>query len=284
MNRGPSGGPGADDASPELDEEISRAAGLIAAGGAGGLVVLTGAGMSTDAGIPDFRGPQGVWTRDPSAERLSTLSAYLDDPDVRRRSWQMRLSSPVWEAQPTAGHAALVDLERAGLLSGIVTQNTDGLHLLAGHQPERVVEIHGTVHWTQCWSCEDRQPTLTTLQRVRDGDPDPHCLRPVPVGDGDGDAVCGGIVKTATVSFGQALDAAVLDAALDLASKARVLLAVGSSLEVKPAADLVPLAQRRGASIVIVNGSPTALDHLADVVVRGSISDVLPRLAASARK
>jgi NAD-dependent deacetylase len=262
------------DGSERLDQQVAEAARLVAGAGPGGLVALTGAGISTDAGIPDFRGPQGVWTRDPAAERLSTLSAYLSDEEVRRRAWQTRLDSPVWGASPTAAHEALVRLERMGILDTVVTQNTDGLHLLAGHEPDRVVEIHGTAHWTECWSCHDRQPTLSVLQRVRGGDPDPRCLRP----RRDGAGVCGGIVKTATVSFGQSLDPGVLEAAVRAAARATVMLAVGTTLEVQPVAGLVPLARRSGAAVVIVNGSPTALDSLADVVVRGSISDVLPRL------
>ena len=253
---------------------LSEAARLVGRAGPGGIVALTGAGISTDAGIPDFRGPEGVWTRNPEAERLSSLRAYLDDEDIRRRAWSNRLSSPVWQAQPTRGHAALVELERRGLLSTVITQNTDGLHLLAGHQPDRVIEIHGTTHWTECWSCRDRQPTLAVLDRVRAGDPDPRCLRPAAAGAGE----CGGILKSATISFGQSLDPEVLDRSARAAMSATVLLAVGTTLEVQPAAGLVPLAQRRGAAVVIVNGSPTALDSLADVVVRGSISDVLPAL------
>jgi NAD-dependent deacetylase len=254
--------------------ELERASSMLAAAGARGVVALTGAGISTDAGIPDFRGPEGVWTKNPEAERLSSLSAYLADEDVRRRAWQVRLGSPVWAAEPTPGHHALVALERLGYLSAVVTQNTDGLHLLAGHTAERVIEIHGTAHWCECWSCKDRQPTHVMLDRVRAGDLDPHCLRP---GAGD-TGVCGGVVKSATVSFGQALDPDVLDRSVRAAASARVLLAVGTSLEVRPAASLVPLARANGAAVVIVNGSPTALDSLADAVVRGSISEVMPRL------
>ncbi len=197
---------------------------------------------------------------------------------MRRRAWLSRLGSPVWEARPTAGHDALVVLERMGILATVVTQNTDGLHLLAGHEPARVVEIHGTAHWTECWSCHDRQPTSSVLQRVREGDPDPRCLQP----RRDGAGVCGGLLKTATISFEQRLDPDVLDAAVRAAADATVMLAIGTTLEVQPAAGLVPLARRRGAAVVIVNNDPTALDSLADVVIRGSISEVLPRLARDA--
>ncbi|MGH9171019.1 MAG: SIR2 family NAD-dependent protein deacylase [Acidimicrobiales bacterium] len=251
-------------------EALAEAADVVAA--ARSVVVLTGAGISTAAGIPDFRGPQGLWTRNPEAERLSSLDHYLADPEVRRRSWQARLTSPVWEARPTAGHVVLVDLEHAGKLHTIVTQNTDGLHQAAGTSPDRVVEVHGTTHWVACWSCGDRTPTLTVLARVRLGEEDPHCLRPG----------CGGILKSATVSFGQSLDPADLDRAFLAAAEAEVLVAVGTTLEVQPVAGMVPIAVRSGRPVVIVNGSPTALDSLADVVVRGAIDEVLPVIAGVA--
>ena len=260
--------------SPDAGDDIDAAAALVARTRPGGVVALTGAGISTDAGIRDFRGPNGVWTTDPKAERLSTLNAYLGDDEVRRMAWQNRLHSPVWDARPTAGHLALVDLERHDLLSLVITQNTDGLHLLAGHRPDRVIEIHGTAHWTECWSCRHREPTLAVLERVRAGDADPHCRRK----RADGEGSCGGILKTATVSFGQSLDREALERASRAAANAAVVLAVGTTLEVQPAAGLVPLARSRGAAIIIVNGSPTVLDSLADVLVRGSISEVLPRL------
>ena len=234
---------------------------------------MTGAGISTDAGIPDFRGPNGVWTRNPAAERLSTLDAYLEDVEVRRTAWRNRLGSPVWNACPTAGHDALVELERQGRLSFVITQNTDGLHQRAGQDPSRVLELHGTAHYTDCWSCGNRTATAAVLERVRAGEDDPHCTVRVA-----GEHACGGVLKSATISFGQSLDPDTLDRAARAASNAEVLLAIGTTLEVHPAAGLVPLARRSGAAIVIVNGSPTALDSLADIVIRGSISAVLPRL------
>jgi NAD-dependent deacetylase len=230
------------------------------------IVVLTGAGISTESGIPDFRGPQGVWTRNPAAERLSTLDNYLADAEVRRTSWQARLDAPIWHARPTAGHFALVELERSGRLHTIVTQNVDGLHLAAGSDPDKVVEIHGSSLATICWSCKDRQPTLDVLDRVRAGEDDPACER------------CGGILKTATVSFGQSIDPGDLARAQNAAFAADLLLAVGTTLEVQPVAGMVPLAKVTGASIVIVNAEPTAGDSIADVVIRGRIGEVLPRL------
>jgi NAD-dependent deacetylase len=228
--------------------------------------VLTGAGISTDSGIPDFRGPQGVWTRNPSAERTATLRDYLDDPAVRRQAWRNRLESPAWTAQPNAGHAAIVDLERQGRLRAVLTQNIDELHQRAGNDPDLVIELHGSMFGVVCWQCGDRGPMSAALQRVRAGDPDPAC------------SVCGGILKSTTISFGQALDAGTVRRAELAACDCDVFLAVGSTLSVHPAAGFVPQAHMAGARLVIVNAGPTAYDHLADAVLRGSISDLLPRL------
>jgi NAD-dependent deacetylase len=240
------------------------------------VTVLTGAGISTDAGIPDFRGPNGVWTRNPGAERLATLHHYLEDGAVRRAAWRSRLESPVWAARPTEAHRALVRLEAAGRLHTLVTQNTDGLHALAGTSAERLVEIHGGVHTCVCWQCGDRQPTEGVLERVREGEDDPRCRRP----RADDGRPCGGILKTATVSFGQSIDPDDLERAHGGVMAADVLLAIGSTLGVQPVASMVPLAARLGKPVVIVNGGPTACDELADVLVPGSISEVVPRLLA----
>jgi NAD-dependent deacetylase len=237
------------------------------------VVVVSGAGISTDSGIPDFRGPNGVWTRDPQAERLATLDAYLADPEVRRRAWRNRLHSPTWAARPNAGHLALVELERQGRLHLLVTQNIDGLHQQAGSDPDRVVEIHGTMHQVVCLRCGERSDAKPVLDRVRAGEEDPACTGTDPTAP---DRRCGGILKSATVSFGQQLVAEDLARAEEAAATCDLLLAVGSTLSVFPAAGLVPLAARAGAEVVIVNGEPTAYDHLAGAVVRGSISEVLP--------
>ena len=228
------------------------------------VVVLTGAGISTDSGIPDFRGPQGVWTRNPEAEKRATLQHYMGDPDVRRRAWLDRLDHPAWAAQPNAGHHALVALERRGKLHTLVTQNVDGLHQAAGTDPERVVEVHGTVHEVMCMSCDERAPMQRALDRVRAGEPDPPCR------------TCGGILKSATVSFGQNLFPGDIERAAEAARRADLLLAIGSTLAVHPVADIVPVARTAGARIVIVNGSETAMDHYADAVLRGPISEILP--------
>ena len=230
------------------------------------IVVLTGAGISTDSGIPDFRGPQGVWTRNPHAEKMATLQHYVADPDVRKRSWQDRLSSPAWQAKPNAGHLALVELERRGNLDTLVTQNVDGLHLMAGTSPERLIQIHGTMREVTCLACGERAPMERALARVRAGEDDPACRS------------CGGILKSATISFGQSLVAADLTRAQQAAHRSDLMLAVGTKLSVWPIAGVVPTAKEAGARVVIINAEPTELDSMADSVLRGSLSEILPRL------
>jgi NAD-dependent deacetylase len=238
------------------------------------ILALTGAGISTDSGIADFRGPEGLWTKNPEAERMATLQVYIDNPEVRRRSWQSRLTSPMWDARPNAGHAALVDLERSGRLETLVTQNIDGLHQKAGSDPARIIEIHGNALDIVCLRCQLRHPAEPTHERVRAGEDDPTCQEV----RADG-SLCGGMLKSATISFGQNLVPEDLRAAEGAAASCDLLLAVGSTLGVYPAAGLVPVASRCGAAIVIVNGGPTDLDGLADVAVNGSISEILPQLA-----
>jgi NAD-dependent deacetylase len=233
------------------------------------VVVLTGAGISTDSGIPDFRGPNGVWTKNPEAEKMATIHHYLADAEVRRRSWRTRSENPAWRAQPNAGHHAVVELERRGKLHAVVTQNVDGLHQMAGTDPAKVVEVHGTIWFTRCWDCQDQRPMAETLDRVRAGEEDPSCL------------VCGGIIKSDTISFGQNLVPHVIERAMRVSEDCDLLLAVGSTLSVYPVAGCVPLARRSRARVVIVNGGPTEMDDIADVVLRGSISEILPRLVGS---
>jgi NAD-dependent deacetylase len=230
------------------------------------IVVLTGAGISTDSGIPDFRGPQGVWTRNPEAERMATIQHYVADPEVRKRSWRSRLESPALSAEPNEGHRALVALERRGKLLALLTQNVDGLHQEAGSSPSLVVEIHGTAREVTCLSCGERAPMERALARVRAGEDDPPCR------------TCGGILKSATISFGQGLVPEDLRRAEQAARGCDLMLAVGTKLSVYPIAGVVPVAKEAGAGVVIINAEPTEMDSLADVVLRGSISVVLPRL------
>lgn len=230
------------------------------------VVVLTGAGVSTDSGIPDFRGPNGIWTKDPAAQRLSSIDAYVSDPELRRRAWKLRLEHPAWKARPNPAHLALADLEHRVRLDLLVTQNIDGLHHAAGNSPDRIIEIHGTLREYMCLSCGSRGPMEQALDRVRAGEDDPSCLR------------CGGILKSATVSFGQSLDPVDLARAAEAAATSDLFLAVGTSLTVFPAAGLPEIAASNGARVVVVNAEPTPLDGQAASVFRGSVSTILPAL------
>jgi len=233
------------------------------------IVVLSGAGISTESGIPDFRGPQGVWTRDPEAEKLSDIRYYTADAEIRRKSWQSRLAHPAWTARPNAGHEAIVGLERRGKLHALITQNIDGLHQKAGNSPDLVIEVHGTVHGVVCLSCGSKGPMQAALARVRGGESDPACTH------------CGGILKSDTISFGQALVPEVIDRAMRAAAEADLLISVGTSLQVYPIAGAVPAAKHAGARVVIVNAQPTPFDGIADAVLRGAIGETLPRILGS---
>lgn len=232
------------------------------------ITVLTGAGVSTDSGIPDFRGPDGVWTKNPGLEKLSDIDAYLGDPEVRRRSWLARRRNPAWGAEPNAAHRSLVELERRGALRALITQNIDRLHHKAGSSPSLVFELHGNMVEAICTACGAGSLTQDALDRVDAGEGDPRCL------------VCGGIVKTATVMFGQSLDRTVLDAAARAASECDWFVAVGTSLLVHPAAGLCDVAVRAGARLAIVNADATPYDHLAARLVNEPIGTALPALLA----
>ncbi|MFT3888382.1 MAG: Sir2 family NAD-dependent protein deacetylase [Arachnia sp.] len=228
------------------------------------IVVLSGAGLSTAAGIPDFRGPEGLWTRDPYAELVSTLSWYLRDDDVRKAAWRRRADPAAWAARPTLAHRAIVELERQGRLRAIVTQNTDGLHQLAGSSPELVHEVHGSMRTWRCERCGTTGPMEEMVARVRAGDEDPRCPS------------CGGITRATVILFEEVLDADVLQASVDAVEDCDAIVAVGTTLGVYPVAGLFPLALERDARGVIVNASETAFDDVADEVVRGRLDDVLP--------
>ncbi len=247
-------------------EDIDRARELL--GAARRVVVLSGAGISTDSGIPDFRGPDGVWTRDPEAERLATIDVYLAERSVRERAWRRRMDHPAWTAEPNAGHRALRDLDLQGRMHLLVTQNIDGLHLTAGHDPDDVVQVHGSLPESHCVRCDWSGPTRDVFDRVRSGELDPACPD------------CGGVIKPRVVFFGEALVEADIARALDAAGEADLLLAVGTTLAVYPVAHMVPIAVDRGAPVVIVNGSETEMDDMATVVLRGSLSELLPALVA----
>ncbi|GEC03390.1 NAD-dependent protein deacetylase 2 [Streptomyces spinoverrucosus] len=230
------------------------------------VAILSGAGISTDSGIPDYRGPNGLWRRDPEAEKLVTYEYYMGDPEIRRRSWQMRRKNRTLQAQPNAAHRAVAELERSGVPVRVITQNVDGLHQLAGMPARKVLELHGSARSVACTGCHARGPMADAIARVEAGEDDPACLE------------CGGILKSATVMFGERLDPVVLGEALAISKACQVFIAVGTSLQVQPAAGLAGVAADHGARLVIVNAEPTPYDELADEVVREPIGTALPEL------
>ena len=245
---------------------LDRAARLLA--GAGRIVVFTGAGVSTDSGIPDFRSPGGLWTRyDP---RQLGFRRYVSDPATRRLAWRLRRELHHLGARPNPAHLACVRLAAAGRLAGVITQNVDGLHVDAGLPPELLCEVHGTGREVVCLDCGDRGPMGEAVARVEAGEEDPACL------------ACGGIIKAATVSFGQNIPAEVWARAEALTAACDAFVAVGSSLVVQPAASLPVKASRREVPLVIVNREPTPLDHLADAVLHGEAGTLLPALVVAA--
>ena len=234
------------------------------------VAVLTGAGISTDSGIPDFRGPQGVWTKNPEAEKKSHIDTYINDAEHRKANWQRLAKRQIWaEVDPNDGHRALLALETRSKLHTLVTQNVDGLHQAAGSDPQLVVEVHGTTRRVKCLDCGDGAPMQKALDRVLAGEEDPACKS------------CGGILKSATISFGQSLEAESLERAQVASQECDLLLCIGTSLGVFPVANMVPIARNFGAEIIIVNAEPTGFDDLASVLVGGSISDVLPPMLRS---
>jgi NAD-dependent deacetylase len=255
-----------------MDGGVTTVAGLDQAaallGGARRIVVFTGAGVSTESGIPDFRSPGGLWTRyDP---RQLGFRRYVADPATRRLAWRLRRELHHLDARPNPAHLACVRLAEAGRLAGVITQNVDGLHTDAGLAPGLICEVHGTGREFVCLACGDRGPMGTAVSRVEAGEEDPACLR------------CGGILKAATVSFGQGIPAEVWARAEAMTAACDAFVAVGSSLVVQPAASLPRTARRLGATLVIVNREPTSLDDLADAVVHGEAGKLLPALVDAA--
>lgn len=233
------------------------------------VLAVTGAGISTDSGVPDFRGPQGIWTTNPTAVRSVTRKDFLADRQVRCDFWQMcRGAYERALPAPNSAHHALVDLEQAGRLIGIVTQNVDRLHQDAGSSPALVHEVHGTMATTSCLRCGLRVATAEVVARVREGEAEPLCL------------FCGGTIKPDTVFFGDHLDRAVFGRAVALAAMCDLVLAVGSSLCVEPAAGLCATAVETGADLVVVNAEETPYDGFATEIVREPIGTALPRLVA----
>ncbi|MER6880547.1 SIR2 family NAD-dependent protein deacylase [Streptomyces althioticus] len=230
------------------------------------VALLTGAGVSTDSGIPDYRGPAGLWRRDPDAEKLVTYEYYMADPEIRRRSWRMRQETFAALPEPNAAHRAVAELERSGTAVRVITQNVDGLHQLGGVPDRKVLELHGTARTVVCTKCQARTPMADALARLTAGEDDPPCVD------------CGGVLKPATVMFGEALDPAVLGEAVAITKACTLFIAAGTSLQVHPAAGLAQVAVDHGARLVVVNAEPTPYDDLADEVVREPIGTSLPAL------
>jgi NAD-dependent deacetylase len=250
-----------------LDETIRVVRSWI--GEAERVLALTGAGISTESGIRDFRGPNGIWTKNPEAEKSAHIRNYMSDGELRKRRWKNHSESVPSRFEPNVGHHSLVELERLGKLHTLITQNVDGLHHDAGSSPDLIIEIHGTLREVVCMQCGDRNPMQVALDRVQAGEEDPPCEK------------CGGILKSATISFGQGLVADDLARAEDAANECDLVLAIGTTLSVYPIVAVVPIAKQAGARLVILNDAPTEMDHLADAILRGKIGHILPLVVAS---
>ena len=246
----------------ELQAQVAELAATVDA--AERVLAFTGAGISTASGIPDFRGPGGVWAR----RRPVLFQDFLASEEARRAHWQYKAEghAEFAQARPNAAHRALVALERRGKLDTLVTQNVDGLHQDAGHDPERIVELHGSNRLVECLSCGRRSAPEPALEEFRATGECPRCR------------ACGGILKTATVSFGQPMPQRELQQALCAARRADLALAIGSTLEVRPAADVPLAAVGSGARYAIVNRGPTAHDQFADLRLEGDVTVILPAL------
>ena len=248
-----------------MPDTIERAGSLLS--GAVRILVFTGAGISTESGIPDFRGPDGLWTTvDPDD---FTITRYLSSSAARKRSWARWSSSPIRDARPNAAHLAVTQLGRMGRLAGCVTQNIDGLHQAAGLPDRLVVEVHGNVWTVRCLVCPAEWPTAEVFGWVEAGDEDPHCPR------------CTGIIKLTVISFGQSMPAGEMNRAHAMARRADAVVAVGTTLSVWPAAEIPLIAASRGVPFVIVNVGPTEFDDRADVKVEHPAGEAMTRLVAS---
>ena len=238
------------------------------------IAVLTGAGISTSAGIPDFRGPNGVWTKHPDQMSVYDIDAYMSDVKQREYSWRWQQESPVWNAQPGEAHKALARLEQAGMLNLLATQNFDALHEKAGNTAKTIINLHGTIGTSHCMRCHARYDTADIMAHL-DERPDPHCRRTLPY---RGNMPCGGILKTDVVYFGEMLPGGSIETSMKRIAKADEFWVIGSTLEVFPAASLVPVAAQDGLPITIMNMGPTAYDRLATHLIHDDIATALPAL------
>lgn len=253
---------------PEIDPLIDQAANLILK--AKRIVVFTGAGVSTESGIADFRSPGGIWQRfDPDD---FTYHKYLLNPECRRKNWELlSMSAPLLQAKPNPAHLAIAELEAMGKLECVITQNIDNLHQTAGNSPTKVIELHGTARWVRCLTCDRRYAVEEVLARLSAGETDPPC------------AACSGILKLMTISFGEPMP---LRETLEAEARSRscdLFIVVGSSLVVYPAADMPSHALRSGSKLMIVNLEPTHLDEQADVVLRGRAGEVMSKVMERVR-
>ncbi|MCI1915259.1 MAG: NAD-dependent deacetylase [Bifidobacteriaceae bacterium] len=241
------------------------------------IAVLTGAGISTSAGIPDFRGPDGVWTKHPDQMSVYDIDQFMGNKEAREYSWRWQKESPVWNAHPGVAHKALVDLENAGLLTLLATQNFDALHEKAGNSPDLIVNLHGTIGTSHCMRCGKQYETSDIMARL-DEEPDPRCHRTYPANGEIAPRECGGILKTDVVYFGEALPDGAMEKSMHLATQADEFWVIGSTLEVFPAASLVPVAAQAGVPITIMNMGHTQYDSIATRLISDPIQDALPKL------
>jgi NAD-dependent deacetylase len=251
------------------DEKIGRVAGMIAE--AKNVVVFTGAGVSTESGIPDFRSPGGIWTKfDPED---FTIDKFLTSPETRRKQWRFLLSGDLFrDARPNTAHEAIAELERLGRLDCVITQNIDNLHRKAGNDPAKVFELHGNMRWIRCLDCGERYPLEEILHQNGASEEVPVCGR------------CSGILKPDVIFFGEALPEETLQEATRRASRCDLLIVVGSSLVVYPAAYMPLYAKQAGGLLVIVNIDATPADKSADVVIHASAGETMGRIVTEVRK
>lgn len=242
-----------------MKDLVDEVAGLIIE--AGKVAVFTGAGVSTESGISDFRSPDGIWSRyDPED---FTIQRFVSDKESRKRNWQLRKELVSANYQPNPAHYAIVELEKLGKLSCVITQNIDGLHHAAGNTEEKIIELHGTIKFVKCLKCDDRLLMVDVLKRIDEGEEDPHCKK------------CGGLLKAATVSFGEAMPLNEMLRAEQCSKECDLFIVIGSSLLVYPAASMPIIAKQAGARLVIINYTPTDMDSQADITIHEKAGSVM---------